>query len=309
MLVMFPGQGSQKIGMGKDIFDESATAREVFQEVDEAISFKLSDLIFNGNETDLKATQNAQPAIMATSIAFFRTLQKDFGFNVAQKAKFFAGHSLGEYSALCAAGVLSLSDTAKILRARGQAMAQAFPSGGAMAAIIGLAPDIVEQIATESSDNERVVQVANDNSVGQIVISGHKEAVQLAIGKAKERGAKMATLLEVSGPFHSKLMEPAVKILSETLAQIHFDEPTNPIISNVTAQAENKNFKTLLEKQITSPVRWRESIIFAQDNGVTTCIEIGPGKVLAGLAKRTVPSLRLVNINSLDTLKNYENLP
>lgn len=306
---MFPGQGSQKIGMGKDIFDEFATAREVFQEVDDAISFKLSDLIFHGDETDLKATQNAQPAIMATSIAFFRVLEKDFGFNFTQKAKFFAGHSLGEYSALCAAGVLSLADNAKILRIRGQAMAQAFPNGGAMAAIIGLAPDVVEQIATESSDTEHVVQVANDNSVGQIVISGHKEAVQRAIDKAKEKGAKLATLLEVSGPFHSKLMEPAVKALSETLVQAHFGEPTSPIICNVTAQAESKNFKTLLEKQITSPVRWRESLIFAHANEVTACLEIGPGKVLTGLAKRTVPSLNLMNINSLETLKNYENLP
>ncbi|MCR5224541.1 MAG: ACP S-malonyltransferase [Alphaproteobacteria bacterium] len=305
MLFMFPGQGSQKIGMGRDIYDAFQTARDVFHEVDEAISFKLSDLIFNGTEEELKATENAQPALMTVSMAFAECLKKEYGFNLSEKAKFFAGHSLGEYTALCAAGVLSLSDTAKILRIRGKAMAEACPSGGAMAAIIGLPYETVEEIVNEASSAEAIVKIANDNSVGQVVVSGHENAVKLAVEKATAAKAKMAVMLEVSGPFHSPLMEKAVKPLAEALSNIKFFEPVKPIIANVTAKDETSNFKELLVKQITNRVRWRESILFAESAGVSKCVEIGSGRVLTGLVKRTASNLALVNIHSTESLESF----
>lgn len=305
MLFMFPGQGSQKIGMGKDIYNAFQSARDVFHEVGEAISFKLSDLIFNGTEAELKATENAQPALMTVSMAFAECLKKEYGFNLAEKAKFFAGHSLGEYTALCAAGVLSLSDTAKILRIRGKAMAEACPSGGAMAAIIGLPYDVVKEIVESTSSSEAIVQIANDNSNGQVVVSGHESAVKIAVEKATAAKAKMAVMLEVSGPFHSPLMEKAVKPMEEALSNIKFSEPTKPIIANVTARDEISNFKELLVKQITNRVRWRESILFAESAGVSKCVEIGSGKVLTGLVKRTVSSLALANINSAESLEKF----
>ena len=304
MLFMFPGQGSQKIGMGKDIFDAFQSARNVFHEVDEALSFQLSDLIFNGTEADLKATENAQPALMTVSIAFLECLKKEFGFNL-DRVKFFAGHSLGEYTALCAAGVLSVQDTAKILKIRGQAMAAACPTGGAMAAIIGLPLDIVNQIVEESNAPGELVTVANDNSVGQIVVSGHENAVKTVIEKAKAAKAKMALALEVSGPFHSPLMQSAVPALKDALDAVQFNPPSRPIIANVSAESENDNFQKLLMDQITSPVRWRESMLFAKSVGVSSCVEIGNGKVLTGLAKRTVPDFNLVNVNSLETLEAF----
>lgn len=304
MLFMFPGQGSQKIGMGKDIFDAFQSARDVFYEVDDALSFNLSDLIFNGTEAVLKATENAQPALMTVSIAFLECLKKEFGFTL-DNVKFFAGHSLGEYTALCAAGVLSLRDTAKILKVRGQAMANACPTGGAMAAIIGLSLEIVEQIVSDSSSANHLVTIANDNSIGQIVVSGHESAVKSVIEKAKEAKAKMAVMLDVSGPFHSPLMIPAVSAVQEMLQSVNFKTPTCSIIANVTAKEENSNFPQLLAEQITSPVRWRETMLFAQSAGISTCVEIGNGKVLTGLAKRTVSSFNLFNVNSLDSVESF----
>lgn len=304
MLFMFPGQGSQKIGMGKDIFDAFQSARDVFHEVDDALSFKLSDLIFDGTEAALKATENAQPALMTVSIAFLECLKKEFGFTL-DNVKFFAGHSLGEYTALCAAGVLSLRDTAKILKVRGQAMADACPTGGAMAAIVGLPLETVEKIVSDSNFSNSLVTIANDNSVGQIVVSGHESSVKSVIEKAKEAKAKMAVMLEVSGPFHSPLMKPAVSTLQDTLQSVEFDTPLRPIIANVTAKAENGDFPKLLVEQIVSPVRWRESMLFAKSAGVSTCVEIGSGKVLTGLAKRTVPDFDLFNVNSLDAMEAF----
>ena len=305
MIFVFPGQGSQSIGMGKDIYENFRTAKEVFQQVDDAISFKLSELIFSGTEDQLKSTENAQPALMTVSMAFVRVLEKDFGCNLAEKAKFFAGHSLGEYTALCAAGAISLEDTARILRVRGKAMAEACPSGGAMAAILGLTPEVVEEITHESSDNDEKVQIANDNSVGQIVISGHEKAVARAAEAAMARGAKRAMLLPVSGPFHSELMKPAVDVLREFLTDINFGSPSRSIISNVTATAETENFKDLLLKQITGRVRWRESILYAESQAVSECVEIGAGKVLTGLVKRISPNMKLTNVNSLESLKEF----
>lgn len=307
MIFVFPGQGSQKVGMGKDIYDNFSSAREVFKEVDESISFKLSELIFTGDENDLKSTENTQPALMAVSMAFVRVLEKDFGCNLAEKAKFFAGHSLGEYTALCASGAISLKDTARILRIRGKAMTEACSSGGAMAAILGLNPEIVEEIMTESSSGSEKVQIANDNSIGQVVISGHEKAVVKAAEIAMSRGARNVVMLPVSGPFHSELMKPAVDVLKKSLEEIEIESPSRPIIDNFTAKAETENFRDLLLKQITGRVRWRESILFAESQNVSQCVEIGSGKVLNGLVKRISPKMRLININSIESLGVFVN--
>lgn len=302
MLVVFPGQGSQKIGMGADIYEKFSCAKEVFQEVDDAISYKLSDLIFNGTEDELKLTQNAQPAIMTVSMAFVRVLSAEFGVDVTEKASFFAGHSLGEYSALCAAGVISLTDAAKILRVRGKAMAEACPNGGAMAAIIGLSMDDVEKIVNEINSDSSFVQIGNDNSPRQIIISGHENAIEQAMTAAQNIGAKRALKLEVSGPFHSTLMEKAVEPLREILNSVEFKTPSKPIITNVTAKAETEGFKDILIKQLTSRVRWTETIQFAKNNGVNKCVEIGPGRVLTGLVKQIEGDMETINVNSVDSL-------
>jgi len=306
MIFVFPGQGSQKIGMGKDIYDNFSSAREVFHEVDDAISFALSKLIFEGTEDELKRTENTQPALMAVSMAFVEVMKKEFGIGISEKVKYFAGHSLGEYTALCAAGALSLRDTARILRIRGKAMAEACPTGGAMAAILGLDINQVEEIVKESSSDAVKVQIANDNSVGQIVVSGHEEAVKKAAEIAQSCGAKRAVILPVSGPFHSELMLPAVEVLKEVLSDVEFKSPAKPIIANVTAKAETENFRELLLKQITGRVRWVESIRYAESQGVSKCVEVGAGRVLTGLVKRISPSMQLVNVNSLESLEQQK---
>ena len=308
MIFVFPGQGSQKIGMGKDIYDNFSSAKDVFHEVDEAISFNLSKLIFEGTEDELKKTENTQPALMTVSMAFVEVMRKEFGIDLSEKAKYFAGHSLGEYTALCTAEALSLRDTARILRTRGKAMAEACPTGGAMAAILGLDINQVEEITKEASSDAAKVQVANDNSVGQIVVSGHAEAVKKAAEIAQSRGAKRAVILPVSGPFHSELMQPAVKVLEEVLSDVEFKSPAKPIIANVTAQAETENFRELLLKQITSRVRWVESIRYAESQGVSKCIEVGAGRVLTGLVKRISPNMQLINVNSLESLDLVKDL-
>ena len=308
MIYVFPGQGSQKIGMGKDIYDAFQCVRDVFHEVDDAVSYKLSDLIFNGSEDELKSTENAQPALMTVSMAFVRALKIEVGIDITEDAEFFAGHSLGEYSALCAAGVISLSDTAKILKIRGSAMANACQTEGAMAAIIGLSIEDIENILKEVGANDGIVQIANDNSDGQVIISGYKKAVDKVMEKSMDCGAKKAVLLEVSGPFHSELMQKAVDPIRECLDSIEFKKPSKPIISNVTAKAETDNFKELLIKQLTNRVRWRESILFAKENGVSKCIEIGSGKVLTGLVKRIDANMELENINSLEFFKKQNHL-
>ena len=303
MLLMFPGQGSQNVGMGKELFDNFRTAQDVFNEVDDAVNMHLSQMIFEGPDDMLNLTKNTQPAIMSVSMAFWRVLIKDFGFS-PEKASFFAGHSLGEYSALCAAEVLSLKDTAQLLAIRGEAMMQACPSGGGMAAIIGMDTiAIADMIA--SYQGEGIVQLANDNANGQVVISGHLCAVQTISQQAKENGAKMAVPLTVSGPFHSCLMEPAVQAVQTAFDNVQFHKPIRPIISNVTAVSEQGDFPTLLLKQITQPVRWRESLLFAQANGATHFVEIGAGNVLAGLAKRTVSGVTICSVNSVSALEEF----
>ncbi|PDT35962.1 [acyl-carrier-protein] S-malonyltransferase [Rhizobium sp. M10] len=283
----FPGQGSQAVGMGKDLAENFAEARAVFEEVDEALGEKLSDVMFNGPEDTLTLTANAQPALMAVSIAVVRVLQAK-GLDLKSKVAFVAGHSLGEYSALCAAGTFSLADTARLLRIRGNAMQAAVPVGvGAMAAIIGLEHADVIAVCEEAAVTG-ACQIANDNGGGQIVISGEKAAVEKAAGLATDKGAKRAILLPVSAPFHSKLMAPAAEAMRAALATVAKSDPLVPLIANVRAApvTDADEIANLLVEQVTGQVRWRETVEWFAGNGVTTLYELGSGKVLTGLARR-----------------------
>lgn len=289
---IFPGQGSQYVGMGKDLADAFVEAREVFQEVDDALSQKLSRLMFEGPESDLNLTENTQPALMAHSMAVAKILKKQGGVKFETSCAFMAGHSLGEYSALTAAGSLDLAITAKLLKTRGKAMQKAVPVGvGAMAAILGLdLPDVLEvtRKATAQGNKEVVCQAANDNSQGQVVVSGHSAAVQLAIEYAGQAGAKRAILLPVSAPFHCSLMAPAAQEMAYALADTNIRPPCVPVVSNVTAKgvSEPSDIRRLLVDQITGMVRWRESVQWMKEQGVTEMVELGAGKVLSGLVKR-----------------------
>jgi [acyl-carrier-protein] S-malonyltransferase len=296
---VFPGQGSQSVGMGAELYDSFAAAREVFDEVDEALGQKLFAIMREGPEDQLTLTENAQPAIMAVSVAVSRILAKEFGVTTAQ-ATYIAGHSLGEYSAHAAAGTFSLADTARLLKLRGQAMQRATPIGvGAMAALIGKADLALAEAACEAGSAAGVVVIANDNNAGQIVISGMKQAVELAVEKAKELGAK-GMLLNVSAPFHSPLMEPAAEEMREALAKVTINAPVSTLVANVTAQpiAGKAEIADLLVRQVTDRVRWRESVQWlATDGGVTTFAELGAGKVLTGMSKRIAPEVTSVALN------------
>ena len=283
---VFPGQGAQTVGMGRDLALAYPAARDVFDEVNEALGENLSALIWDGDIETLTLTQNAQPALMATSMAAFRALEAE-GINI-QDANFVAGHSLGEYSALCAAGALTLSDTARLLRMRGTAMQEAVPVGqGAMAAILGLDFEAVEAIARDAAEDE-VCQAANDNDPAQVVISGHKAAVERAALLAKERGAKRALMLPVSAPFHSVLMQPAAAVMADALAGVDIQAPAVPLIATVRAEAvsEPGAIRRLLVEQVTGVVRWRESVANMAEASVTEFWEIGAGKALSGMIKR-----------------------
>lgn len=283
---VFPGQGAQVIGMGKALAEAYPAARAVFEEVDAALGEKLSALIWEGAQEDLTLTQNAQPALMATSIAAVRALEAE-GIPVTSAA-FVAGHSLGEYSALCAAGALSLADTARLLRLRGQAMQQAVPVGvGAMAALLGLDFEAATAVAEEAAQGE-VCQAANDNDPAQVVVSGHKAAVERAVEIAKAKGAKRAVLLPVSAPFHCALMEPAAKVMAEALDDVAIGEPVVPVVANVRAVAVRNPevIRSLLVEQVTGSVRWRESVAWMAGQGVTSFWEIGAGKALSGMIRR-----------------------
>jgi [acyl-carrier-protein] S-malonyltransferase len=298
--LLFPGQGSQTVGMGKEMAAQFACAREIFEEVDSALGQKLSAILFEGPQETLTLTENAQPAIMATSIACLRVLQKEYGFDVASRAAFVAGHSLGEYSALCAAGALTLADTARLLRLRGQAMQQAVPAGkGAMAALLGVDYAQASEIAAEAAGGD-VCAVANDNAPGQVVVSGSRAAVERSLEIAKAKGAKRAILLEVSAPFHCSLMAPASGVMAEALAGARIGTPCVPIIANVTAKAENNPevIRQLLVDQVTGMVRWRESVQYLKEQGVARAIEIGAGKVLSGLTKRIAPEIESLNVGT-----------
>jgi [acyl-carrier-protein] S-malonyltransferase len=294
----FPGQGSQAVGMGKDLADSFPEARAVFEEVDEALGQKLSDIMWNGPEETLTLTANAQPALMAVSMAVIRVLEAR-GLKLKSKVSFVAGHSLGEYSALCAAGTFSIGDTARLLRIRGNAMQAAVPVGeGAMAAIIGLEHGDVQAICAEASA-VGPCQIANDNGGGQLVISGGKAAVEKAAALATEKGAKRAIMLPVSAPFHSALMGPAADAMREALAKVEKTDPVVPLIANVRAAPVTSaaEIADLLVEQVTGQVRWRETVEWFGANGVTTLYEIGAGKVLTGLARRIDKNINGVAVN------------
>jgi [acyl-carrier-protein] S-malonyltransferase len=295
----FPGQGSQAVGMGKDLAENFAEARAVFQEVDEALGEKLSETMFNGPEDTLTLTANAQPALMAVSMAVIRVLETN-GVDLKAKVSYVAGHSLGEYSALCAAGTFSLADTARLLRIRGNAMQAAVPVGvGAMAAIIGLEHADVAAVCEEASAVGSC-QIANDNGGGQIVISGEKAAVEKGAAIATEKGAKRAILLPVSAPFHSSLMAPAAEAMREALAGVKKSNPVVPLIANVRAApvTDADEIAKLLVEQVTGKVRWRETVEWFAANGATTLYEVGSGKVLTGLARRIDKTVNGIAVNT-----------
>ncbi|HET7680378.1 MAG TPA: ACP S-malonyltransferase [Xanthobacteraceae bacterium] len=285
---VFPGQGSQTVGMGKALADAFAPARQVFDEVDDALGERLSSAIWEGPADTLTLTENAQPALMAVSLAVVRVLEAEAGLDLQRDANFVAGHSLGEYSALAAAGAFSLADTARLLRTRGRAMQKAVPVGtGAMAALIGLELEQVAAIAAEAAQGQ-VCQPANDNGGGQVVVSGDKAAVERAAEIAKAKGAKRAIILPVSAPFHCALMQPAAAVMAQALAAVTVKAPKVPLVANVLARpiSDPSEIVRRLVEQVTGTVRWRESVSFMAGEGVTTFYELGAGKVLSGLAKR-----------------------
>ena len=298
--LVFPGQGSQAVGMGRALADNFAVARAVFEEVDEALGEKLSVIMWDGPIETLTLTANTQPALMAASMAALRVLETEAGVNLARDAAFVAGHSLGEYSALAAAGSLSLADTARLLRLRGTAMQAATPVGtGAMAAILGLDFDKVAAVAAEAAQGE-VCEVANDNAPGQVVVSGHAAAVERACEIAKREGASRAILLTVSAPFHCSLIASAADAMREALAKVAVHAPKVPLVANVTAApvTDPNEIRALLVKQVTSTVRWRESVTFMAEQGVTRLVEIGTGKVLSGLTKRIARQVASANVGT-----------
>lgn len=301
---IFPGQGSQSVGMGRALAEASGVAREVFQEVDDALGEALSRLMTDGPEEELVLTANAQPAIMANAIATLRVIEKEGGIRLADKAAFVAGHSLGEYTALCAAGALPLAETARLLRLRGQAMQAAVPVGvGAMAALLGLDWDAAAGVAADASEHE-VCEAANDNAPGQVVVSGHKAAVERAIELAKVRGGRRAMLLPVSAPFHCALMQPAADAMAKALVSAPLTAPFVPLYANVTAEpvADPERIRTLLVEQVTSTVRWRESVLAMAEAGVDRFVEVG-GKVLGPMVKRITPDATPTSVVTMDDIE------
>ena len=304
---VFPGQGSQSIGMGQALAAAFVEAREVFEEVDTALSQNLTKMMFEGSPDDLKLTENAQPALMAVSMAVIRVLDKQGNFRLPQAAQFVAGHSLGEYSALCAAGSFTLSDTARLLKKRGQAMQQAVPVGvGTMAALLGVDLATAQEIAAAAAQGE-VCTAANDNAPGQVVISGHVAAVDRAIAIAAERGFKRSVKLPVSAPFHCSLMQPAADVMREALAHVEIKAPVVPVIANVTAQAVSDvtTIRKLLVEQVTGSVRWRESVLYMKEQGVAQLVECGAGAVLAGMTKRIDKEVAALSLSSPEEIDAF----
>lgn len=302
---VFPGQGSQSVGMGKEFYDNFKVAREVFEEVDDALEEKLSNLIFNGPIEELTLTANAQPAIMATSIAILRTLEHEHKKSIAELCNFVAGHSLGEYSALCAAGSLSLRDATKLVRLRGKTMQNAMaPGEGSMAAILGMDIDKIEEILEQVRKNDQICQIANDNCPGQVVISGHLSAIDQACSKIIEAGNK-AVKLPVSAPFHCSLMDPVKPVMADALRNCKILTPKVPIIANILANQVTKvdDIISCLIEQISGRVRWRESIITLKNLHIEKITEIGAGKVLTGINKRIDSNLILNNILSIKDIE------
>ena len=298
---VFPGQGSQFVGMGKELAENFKTAKEVFQEVNDALSQDLFKLMVEGPENELTLTANAQPALMANSMAIVRVLEKDFGVKLKDKAAFVAGHSLGEYSAACAAGVFSLEDTAKLLRIRGDAMQKAVPVGvGGMAAVMGVSFKDVQALAEACADEDNLCVAANDNADGQVVLSGHLKAIEKAVEIASEFGAKRCIKLPVSAPFHSPLMQPAAEVMARALMQVEARDAQIPLIANVLASAitDHKEIVKRLVEQVTGSVRWRESVMYMKEQGVTDVAELGAGKVLANIIKRSDKEMNAFSVGA-----------
>ena len=301
---IFPGQGSQSVGMGKALGDASSVARAVFQEVDDALGQHLYRLMTEGPEEELQLTENAQPAIMANAIATLRVLEQEGGIRLADKADYVAGHSLGEYSALCAAGAIDLPTTARLLKLRGRAMQAAVPVGiGAMAALLGADVEKARAIAEAAAEGE-VCTVANDNDPLQVVISGHRGAIERAVALAKDMGAKRAVLLPVSAPFHCPLMQPAADAMEQALAEVRIEAPLIPLFANVTASAaaDADTIRRLLVEQVTGMVRWRESVLAMHAAGVERFVEFG-GKVLTPMVKRIAPDVEAISVASMDDVE------
>ena len=305
---IFPGQGSQAVGMGKALADAFGAARLVFEEVDAALGETLTRVIWEGPAQTLMLTENAQPALMAVSLAAMRVLETEAGVDLARDARFVAGHSLGEYSALAAAGALSIADTARLLRIRGRAMQKAVPVGtGAMAALLGLDFEQAVTVAGEAA-RDQVCQAANDNGGGQVVVSGDKAAVERAVELAKARGAKRAMMLPVSAPFHCKLMQPAADAMAAALAGVTVKSPVVPVVANVLARPirDPADIVDALVAQVTGTVRWRDSIAFMADAGVTQFYEVGAGKVLSGLVRRVAEGASGVSIGTPDDVAAFK---
>ena len=311
---VFPGQGSQSVGMGQGLYEAFPAAREVFQEVDEALGEHLSKLMFTGEAAELTRTENAQPALMAVSLATVRALESEGGFRLADKATVVAGHSLGEYSALAAAGALGIAQTARLLRLRGKAMQEAVPAGqGGMAALLGVEAELAREICAEAArlvvegepDPHETIELANDNGGGQIVVSGRLSAVERAIAIAKARGVKRAVMLPVSAPFHSSLMGPAAERMAEALEKAEIATPAIPLIANVTASKTTNaaQIPDLLVQQVTGAVRWRETVLAMAAMGVTSQIELGAGKVLSGLVRRIAPDMTARNAGTPEEIE------
>ncbi len=297
---VFPGQGSQAPGMGQALATAFAPARDLFDEIDDALSQHLSRLMFEGPESELMLTENAQPALLAVSLAVVRVLESDGGFDIGRHAAYVAGHSLGEYSALAAAGALSIGDAVSLVKRRGQAMQKAVPVGvGAMAALLGIDGETAREIAEAAADGQ-VCAVANDNGPGQIVVSGHREAVERAVALATAQGARRSIMLPVSAPFHSPLMAPAAEVMEEALAETRIDPPLAPVVANVTAVPTNNpgEIRELLVAQVTQMVRWRESVQVFAVQEVEEVVEIGAGRVLAGLIKRIDRTLPAISVGT-----------
>lgn len=304
---VFPGQGSQAVGMGRALVEEFAEARAVFAAVDDALDQKLSHLMWEGPESELTLTENAQPALMAVSVAVMRVLEAN-GVDLVKNAAYVAGHSLGEYSALTSAGALDLADTARLLKLRGQAMQRAVPVGvGAMAALLGLEFETVVEVAAEAGKGDEICAAANDNAVGQVVVSGHAAAVARAIDLAKARGAKRAMELPVSAPFHCALMQPAADEMQEALSAAKISPPIVPVVANVCATpvADPEDIRRLLVEQVTASVRWRESMIWLADNDAGELVELGSGKVLTTMARRIDARLSATALSTPDEIRAF----
>ena len=303
---VFPGQGSQFVGMGKELAENFASAREVFENVNDALSQDLFKIMVEGPDADLTMTANTQPALMAMSMAVVNVLKKDFGINLQEKAAYVAGHSLGEYSAACTAGVFSLADTAKLLRIRGEAMQSAVPFGvGGMAAVLGLSYHDVGALVEACSSDSSICVAANDNSDGQVVLSGSMAAIDRAVEIAGEFGAKKCVKLAVSAPFHSPFMAPAADAMARAFMEVEAHDAQIPLIANVLAEpiTDHKEIIKHLIEQVTGTVRWRETMIFLQQNGVTDLVELGAGRVLSGIAKRSNKEINSVSVSSVEEIE------